>query len=43
MTSVTIILFEKKFASNFIVLSTDLFVKDQKTLIISEDYDRTCK
>ena len=30
-----------KFASNFTFLSTDVFVKDQKTSMLSEDHDRT--
>ena len=34
VTSVTIILFEKKIAYNFIFLSTDRFLKDQKALYL---------
>ena len=30
-----------KFSPNFTLLQTDLFVKDQKTLVCSEDYDKT--
>jgi len=42
VTGETIILFEKKIASNLIFHLTDRFVKAQKkTLIFSEDHDRT--
>ena len=29
------------FSPNFTLLQTDLFVKDQKTLVFSEDHDKT--
>ena len=32
-----------KFSPNFTLLQTDLFVKDQKTLVFSEDHDKTRK
>ena len=31
------------FSPNFTLLQTDLFVKDQKTLVFSEDHDKTRK
>ena len=31
------------FSPNFTFLETDLFVKDQKTLVLSEDHDKTHK
>ena len=31
------------FSPNFTFLNTDLFVKDQKTLMLSEDHDKTRK
>ena len=29
------------FSPNFTFLETDLFVKDQKTLVLSDDHDKT--
>ena len=31
------------FSPNFSFLETDIFVKDQKTLVLSEDHDKTRK
>ena len=42
VTNVKIIVW-KNLPSNFLTFLADLFVKEQKTLIISEDYDKTRK
>ena len=41
VTSVTIILFDIIFLPNFTSLWTDLFVKNQKTLALRKDHDKT--
>ena len=41
MKNVTVILFGKNLPPNFTFIQTDLFVKDQKTLMLSEDHDKT--
>ena len=39
--NVTVIVFVKNLPPNFTFIQTDLSVKDQKTLMLSEDYDKS--